>query len=306
MFRNRLNWKCQMKPIMKIYLFMLLALLCCLITTGCVSRPSANDKQPLLVNVMSYNIRYGSAEDGENHWRYRKQGMFEYLSSEAPDVLGVQEALDFQLKEIMENVSGYQFVGEGRDGGTSGEYNAIFYRSDKYILQDSGTFWLSETPQKPSIAWGNNCIRICTWAVLADKTTGRAFYVYNTHLDHVSQPSREKSVRLITKFMSKQNQSIPYVLTGDFNAGEDNAVIAYLKEQTVISLVDTFRAAHPHETIVGTANGFKVGNVNSAKIDYIFTNASANVLKADIHHPQYQGKYLSDHFPVTATLQFNQ
>ena len=93
---------------------------------------------------------------------------------------------------------------------------------------------------------------------------------------------------------------------GDFNAGEDNAAIKYLKEESEILFVDTFRVAHPAQAIVGTYNGFKVGNVNSAKIDYIFTNASAEILKAEIHHPKYQGKYLSDHFPVTATLQFNQ
>lgn len=265
--------------------------------------------QELEIYVMSFNIRYGSADDGQNHWNFRKDLVFDVIRQHSPDVIGLQEALHFQIDEIIENVPGYSIIGEGRDGGKKGEYSAILHKSERFDVDTSGTFWLSDTPAIPSNHWGNVCIRICTWVRLVDTKSGMSFYIYNTHLDHESQPSREKSVRLIANRILQRKHKDPFVLTGDFNAGEDNPALRYLKgekienEITPLPVLDAFRTLHTSVQKVGTFNGFK-GRTDGAKIDYIFVPPDVKVLQADILRTASNGKYPSDHFPVAARLRF--
>lgn len=253
------------------------------------------------VDVMSFNIRYGTTRDGENHWDNRKGQVIDVIRQYSPDVLGLQEALRFQMDEIRKSLPQYGETGVGRDGGTEGEYSAILYRLDRFDVYESGTFWLSDTPEVPSTHWGNRIRRICSWARLLDRQSGLAFYIYNTHLDHRSQPSREKSVRLIVDFIQKRTHPDPFVLTGDFNAGEDNPAIEYLKGKG--KMADTFRILHPEAEVVGTFNGFK-GRSNGPKVDCIFVSPSVTTLHASIVRTEKEGRYPSDHFPVTANLQF--
>jgi endonuclease/exonuclease/phosphatase family metal-dependent hydrolase len=261
------------------------------------------------VDVMSFNIRYGSANDGVNKWEARKNLVFDVIRENAPDVVGLQEALRFQIDEIREGVSGYGEIGEGREGGELGEYSAILYNQRRFDAADSGTFWLSDTPEVPSRHWGNTCIRICTWVRLMDRETKTAFYHYNTHLDHMSQTSRERSVRLIAQRIRERQPNDPYVLTGDFNAGEDNPAILYLKggdpadTQMPLLMVDTFRVLYPQEKTVGTFNGFK-GVATGDKIDYIFVSPGVNIISAEILRPPQGQPCPSDHFPIKAELQF--
>ena len=163
---------------------------------------------PDAVNVMSFNIRYGTADDGPNRWELRRQPMFDLLKTQDPDVLGLQEALHFQLDEILTALPAYRMVGVGRaDGGHSGEYSPILYRASRLTVQRAATFWFSDTPDLiKSNTWGNAIERICTWALFADRQ-GRSFYVYNLHLDHVSQPSREKSVALLLHALRRARRS---------------------------------------------------------------------------------------------------
>ena len=188
------------------------------------------------LQVMTFNIRYGTAYDGGNSWINRRKIVFKLLQNQNADVVGLQEALKFQIDEILEAVPQYVMVGSGRDDGkTEGEYSAILYNRKKFRLDESQTFWLSDTPEVPgSITWGNACTRICTWARLVEIKTGRAFYMYNLHLDHVSQSSRGKSVALVTERISQRRYKEPYILTGDFNAGENNPAILYLKGKAVL------------------------------------------------------------------------
>lgn len=276
----------------KIGLFMLLF-------AGCLASSGEADG-PLEVNVMSFNIRYGSANDGGNHWNKRKNLVFDVLRDQAPDVVGVQEALRFQLDEIGVRFPEYGEVGVGRDGGMKGEYSAILYRKDRFEVDGSGTFWLSDTPTISSKHWGNACVRICSWARLVDIESKQAFYVFNTHLDHRSQPSREKSVRLIMEKIQQRSDPDPFVLTGDFNADESNPAITYLKD---LGLVDTFRTLHPDAAEVGTFNAFK-GKADGGKIDFIFVRSNTRTLKASIVRDHHDGRYPSDHFPVTARIRF--
>lgn len=266
-----------------------------LLATGCLANEAFD------LHVMSFNIRYGSANDGANHWNKRSGLVFDVFQRHAPDVVGVQEALCFQLDEIRAQLPEYAEVGIGRDGGTNGEYSAILYRTNNLSVIESDTFWLSDTPEIPSKHWGNACVRICTWARFVHLETKQTFYIYNTHLDHRSQPSREKSVRLILERIRQRKHRDPFVLTGDFNAGEENPAIQLLKAN---GLVDPFRVLNPKATEVGTFNGFN-GTTTGEKIDFIFTESATRTLKTTIVHDHANGRYPSDHFPVTARIQFS-
>jgi len=260
---------------------------------------------PLDLRVMTFNVRNGRARDGLNGWSHRRAQVRDVILDHSPDVLGLQEAYRFQLDHMREDLPGYGELGLGRGGGSKGEYSAILYRTSRVEVGASGTFWLSDTPERPSRHWGNRYLRICTWAHLRDTRSGRMFYVYNTHLDHQSQPAREKSVRLIVQRIGERDgQQDPVVLTGDFNAGEDNVVVRSLQgasSDAPMAFVDSFRVLHPESTEVGTGNRFS-GRSNGEKIDYIFVPPGTRVTQASIIRSNVGGRYPSDHYPVTATI----
>jgi len=267
------------------------------------------------LSVMSFNIRYGTANDGANHWEKRHELVYDVIRKHDCDVVGLQEALHFQIEQICQAVPHHAIIGVGRDDGkTKGEYSAIMYRTDRLQVTDAGTFWLSDTPEVVgSTSWGNSITRICTWARFVRKTSGKAFYVFNVHLDHRSQPSREKSMVLLARRLRDRQYPDPVIVTGDFNAGENNPAIRYLRGElngntdddrlakNPIPLVDTFRLLHPEAAEAGTFNGFK-GERSGAKIDYIFVAPGTKVLEAVIIHDNENGRYPSDHCPVMARL----
>ena len=259
------------------------------------------------LRVMSFNIRYGTADDAENHWEKRRDIVFDLLRRQRSDVIGLQEALRFQLDELLKALPEYAVVGVGRDDGkAAGEHCAILYRKSRFLMQENGTFWLSDTPEVPgSKSWGNRITRICTWARLIDRQMGRGLYVYNVHLDHESQPSRECSVRLLLERMRSRQKAEPILLLGDLNAGEENPATRFLTSQLDFPLVDTFRVRRSDASDVGTFHAFR-GVTSGAKIDYVFTSLDFYVLDAQIVRDNRQGRYPSDHFPVTARLRWKQ
>lgn len=315
MYRKRISAVTRVPFVLSIAfgLWAVFNLCSCQYAEHAASDRTAEDGLPL--HVMSFNIRYGTANDGQNRWENRRDMVFDVLRKHQADVVGLQEALRFQIDQIRQALPKYGEIGVGRDDGrTKGEYCAILYCRDRFGVDESGTFWLSDTPEVAgSITWGNACTRICTWARLVEKKSGRAFYVFNLHLDHVSQPSREKSMVLLTQRIMNRTHPDTFVVTGDFNAGEDNPAILYLKGKSSLgeahqdksknpaAMVDTFRLLHPDATEVGTFNGF-VGNRKGEKIDYVFATSGAEVLEAQILHDEVDGRYPSDHFPVTARL----
>ena len=252
------------------------------------------------IAVMSFNIRYGTAKDGENEWTRRRTMLFDLVREQDADLVGLQEALDFQVDEITAAVPGYATIGVGRDdGGARGEFAAILFRKNRFRVAEAGTFWFSDTPAVPgSKSWGNNITRICTWARLIDRD-GRGFFVYNVHLDHQSQPSRERSTQLLRERIGARSFAAePVVVTGDFNVGEKNPALATLMGP----FVDTYRVVRPQETTVGTFTGFKFGNVGGEKIDYILVQPGTEVVHADIVRFTREQRYPSDHFPVVARV----
>lgn len=256
------------------------------------------------LRVMTYNLRYGLANDGENSWPHRREMLFNVIRDFNPDVLGVQEALEFQLDELGEALPGYKYVGVGReDGKRRGEFAAILYRSERLECAASGTFWLSDTPEVVgSTSWGNQLTRICTWAEFRDRAAeGARFRIYNNHWDHQSQPAREGSAALVLKKIAADAADLPVLVTGDFNAGEDNKATAIILHGDP-KLRDTFRAIHPDVKDVGTFTGF-ADRTDGRKIDYVLVTPQWQVKDADIIRTQVDGRYPSDHFPVTAVVE---
>jgi endonuclease/exonuclease/phosphatase family metal-dependent hydrolase len=258
------------------------------------------------LRLMTFNIRYGTAPDGDDAWPLRRALAVRVIRDFDPHVLGVQEALAFQLDAIQQELTQYSRIGVGRDDGReAGEYSAILYDRRRLAPLDQGTFWLSDTPEVPgSTTWGNRITRIATWARFADRASGGSFYVFNTHFDHESQPSRERSAQLLlARIAARPSPHEPVVLTGDFNAGEDNPAFRTLlaSRDGAGRLADTFRAVHPSATDVGTFHAFR-GERTGAKIDAILASAEWQVPAAAIVHTNENGRFPSDHFPVTATL----
>lgn len=265
------------------------------------------------IKVMTFNIRVGTAADGDNAWDKRKGLVYQVLKDQDADFVGMQEDLNFQLNAIDDAVDGYKRIGIGTvDGMAKGPHNSIYYRKSRFMLTEHDTFWLSDTPgQAGSTTWGNDHPRAVTWGHFIEKDTGYSFYVYNTHFDHISQNSRENSAVLLAKRISNRGApEDPFVVTGDFNAGESNVVIRFLKgnaqidgKDALATMRDSFRVFKPDADKVGTAHGFN-GGTGGNKIDYVWISPKQEVTNAFINHFNVDGRYPSDHFPVIGVVRF--
>ena len=269
---------------------------------ACAGAPRASIPVAEPVRVMTFNIRYGTADDGAHAWPLRRDLVFGVIAAQRPTVLGVQEALRFQLDEIAAALPAFGEIGVGRDDGAEGgEYSAILFDRARLEALGQGTFWLSDTPDVPgSKSWGNHFPRVVTWAHFRDHITGAAFYVYNTHWDHESQASRERSAVLLLERIAARAAPDPVLLMGDFNAGPDNPAFRALLEGGAVRLSDTFRTVHPTGE-VGTYHAFQ-GDRSGARIDAILASPEWQVLDAAIITFSDGNRYPSDHFPATATL----
>ena len=252
------------------------------------------------LKLMSFNIRFGSAKDGINHWDKRKNLVYDLINQESPDIYGVQEALKFQLQALQKNVPGYAKLGVARGTKSNNEFSSIFYKKEKYKALNNGTFWLSDTPEKPSTSWGNKILRICTWAHFEAKTSGKDFYVFNTHWDHLSKQSHFKSSELILSRIKSLNTEPPCFITGDFNIGEMSPAIKLIRDA---GFADSFRVLHPKATPVGTFNAFQ-NKRHGNKIDYIFVPTNVEIVEAKIIRNQEGKPSPSDHFPITGIVRF--
>ena len=216
--------------------------------------------------VMSFNVRYGTAPDGDFVWENRRDAACAMIVDQHPAVFGVQEALDFQLAWFEEHCPGYKYVGVGREDGISeGEHMAVFYDTERIELKEWGTYWLSETPFQPSLGWDAACRRTATWTLLLDKATGRQFYFVNTHLDHVGREARRKGLLLLVDQISAMNpDDFPMILTGDMNVYPDDPCLDELR-----TLMDDSRQTAPVTDNEQTWHNW--GKVTgNPPIDYIF------------------------------------
>jgi endonuclease/exonuclease/phosphatase family metal-dependent hydrolase len=256
-----------------------------------------------MLEVMTFNIRYPNRDDGLNYWKLRSRFVVDVLREKLPEVIGLQEAMRSQLDDLAKQLPEYAEVGIGRDDGKSaGEYSAILYKKSVLESTDSGTFWLSDTPEIPgSRTWHHVCPRVCTWSHFKHLPSGRSFYVFNTHWDHESEEARTKSVQLLTeRIEQRKHPADPFMITGDFNCGEQSAPIQALRKS--LALRDSFRIVNPQAAEVGTFHAWS-GRTTEAKIDYIWVDPTMTAVEAEILHTQRDGRYPSDHFPVRAKLQ---
>ncbi|MNK84412.1 Endonuclease/Exonuclease/phosphatase family protein [compost metagenome] len=255
------------------------------------------------LKLMTYNIRLSLESDKENSWNNRKEDAFALMSYYHPDYFGVQEAVPQQMVDIKTNLKDYDYVGVGRDDGKNqGEYSAIFYDKNKLEVVKSGTFWLSETPEKTSKGWDAAYNRVCTYAFFKIKKSGKKFLAMNLHFDHVGDVARVNSSKLILEKIKELNpQNLPLTLTGDFNLTDDTEPIKIISK----SLDNVFyHSKKPHYGPIGTFTAFDVNTVPKERIDYIFVKGFEAQSNRTINDRRENLLYPSDHFPILAEISF--
>lgn len=262
------------------------------------------------LRVMTFNIRFNNPTDGFNAWPHRRELAASMIRYHDADVVGLQEALYGQLEDLTDMLPGYEWYGVSRDDGSSepnssGEFAAILYRVDRLERLGGGNFWLSPTPQEVgSVGWDAALTRIATWCRFRDKRSGREFYHFNTHFDHVGQQAREESARLILRQMAAiVEELLPVVLTGDFNCVPTDAPYRVLTGEK--ALLDALLiSAQPHHGPRSTWSGFSFPGQPGRRIDYIFVNDQVEVIRHGTLSESWSGRFPSDHLPVLAEIQF--
>jgi endonuclease/exonuclease/phosphatase family metal-dependent hydrolase len=289
-------------------LILAISLVCLL----CHAAPRPTIGQAADVRVMSFNIRYGTANDGDNHWEKRKRFLIETIKAFDPDLLGTQETLGFQRDYLAENLQGYDVFGVGReDGREKGEMAALYFKRSRFQKIDGGHFWLSQTPDQPgSKSWDSALPRMVTWVKLHDRrrTDAKPILFFNTHFDHRGVEARKESARLLRRRVAELGKSCSVIVTGDFNTGEGSEPYRQLfgpDNGERSPLGDTYRIAYPgRATNEGTFSGFKVDATSGSRIDWIGVSRDWKIIKATIDRTTREGRTPSDHFPVTAVLRF--
>ena len=278
---------------------LLLALLAAL--PAAAATPSA----PL--RVMAFNIRYGTAADGDNAWPRRTELVYDVIARFQPDLLGFQEVLDFQFDALAARFPDLASEGVGRDDGRrKGEFSSLAYRRDRFTRVAGGTFWLSTTPDvSGSKSWDAALPRICTWVRLRETASGRELVFANTHFDHRGQVARREAARVLSERLGPVAAGVPAVLTGDFNITEDTPAFRVLvdpPEPSWVRWIDAYRTLHPERSPdEASFNGFK-GTVRGSRIDFVLHTTHFRATAAAIDRHQRDGRYPSDHYPVNAVL----
>mgnify|MGYP001038728653 FL=1 len=281
------------------------------------------------LTVVSYNLRYENDWDAEagNGWKQRYPHATDQLHFIRPDVFGTQELKSGQINDILQSMPQYSYIGVAReDGKEDGEYAAIFYNRDKIKLVDSGNFWISETPERPSKGWDGQCTRICTWGHF-ETPDGKPFYYFNMHMDHVGIVARREGGKLIVdKIKEIAGDNATVLLSGDFNVDQSSEVYDVFATSGI--LADTYENAKYRFAPNGTFNSFNPANTTSSRIDHIFTSPNVTVDRYGILTDMYweeetdaeerKGndapleidlkerplRTISDHYPVVVYLEF--
>lgn len=263
---------------------------------GAVDEPG-----PPPLTVMTFNLRYASPTP-PHAWPRRRPVMKALWHELAPDVVGTQEGVYGQLRDLAADLSAYDWIGLGREGGSRGEFMAVFYRKDRLEPLAFDHFWLSDSPAiVGSTGWGNFLPRMVTWVHFRDRRGGQEFYFVNTHLDHLSQRSREKSAALIRKRVEALKTPLPVILVGDFNASaEHNPAYDLLVGREAFA--DTWTTAGRRGDAIGTFHNYRGPVRGGSRIDWILTRGPATALSTEVVTFARDGQYPSDHFPVVARL----
>ncbi len=260
---------------------------------------------PLTLRVMTFNLRFASPQP-PNAWPDRRPVVRQLIEREAPDVIGTQEGVYQQLRDIAADLPEYEWIGLGREGGSRGEFMAVFFRRERFEPLAYDHFWLSDTPDAiGSMSWGNKYQRMVTWVRFRDRATDREFLFWNTHLDHQVEVARQKAAELIRQRIATLPPEIPLLLVGDFNCPAGNsAAFDALTSET--GLVDTWTRAKERENeSLNTFHDYKPPLHDGFRIDWILARNPTAVDRAAIVDDREGPQYPSDHFPVTATVRFD-
>jgi endonuclease/exonuclease/phosphatase family metal-dependent hydrolase len=272
------------------------------------------------LNVMSFNIRYSygglDEQATENNWTDakfpRRDRVIRVIRDRLPDILGVQEARHLQIKDLQAALPEFDFYGIGRDDGkTGGEYSGIFYNKERFARLAAGSFWLSDTPEKPGTTFykAENAVpRIASWVRLLDQESRREIFVLNMHWDHIDVAARRKSASLVRERLADLAEGLPTIVMGDLNAGENSAAVVALRgenDATGRPLADSYRTVHPERKPDEASFGGWEGRTEGRRIDFILHTADFQPTAAAIVRTSYDGHWPSDHYPVTATLQLS-
>lgn len=249
----------------------------------------------MIVDVMSFNLRYWNEGDGENSWPHRLQAVKMVIDKYQPVVLGTQEGLPTMLAGLDAILPGYERFGSGRDKDRTGEHNAVYYRPDQLKLVEQGQFWLSTEPEVPgSRSWDSSLPRICTWGVFEPIGAGARFAVFNTHLDHAGEEARRNGAEIIWERMAPLAAGgMPCILMGDFNCEPADAPVQLFRSHLRDALMEKNAGG-------ATFHGFS--GLSLSWIDYIFATPDVEVVEAAIVKDRVDGRFPSDHFPITARL----
>ena len=268
----------------------------------CPQVEAQKNEPPATFKVMTFNIRYAS-NFGANSWPKRRTGVVQVIEKKKADLIGTQEGLHHQLLYMDKELENHKWIGVGREGKKKGEFMAIFYRTDRFKPLETKHFWLSDTPEVVgSASWGNSVKRMVTWVRFLDRKTHKEFYFWNTHFDHRSQPSREKSALLINKRVDALQTKLPVILVGDFNAvAKANRAYNTLTGQGAFK--DSFETAKEKVNADwNTFNSFRKTNKGKRRIDWILTKGTAKTDHTEIVLFDETKQLPSDHQPVTAII----
>jgi endonuclease/exonuclease/phosphatase family metal-dependent hydrolase len=259
------------------------------------------------LTVVSCNLRVDAGpREPAQAWPLRRPVVSAIIRQLAPDFLGTQEGNFPQLQDLRLDLPGYRFIGQGREGGSRGEFVAIFYRTDRFAPLEEGNFWLSDTPEiVGSRTWGNRYIRMATWGRFSDRQHQREIMVLNTHWDHEVPGARENSARLIRNRVAGWPAGVPVVVTGDFNAvaGRDRAYDLMVQDGF---FQDTWTAAAERlgDPLLDTFHDFQPARREGRRIDWILSRGPLRTVDTEIVAGSFDGHHPSDHFPVVARLDY--
>jgi len=253
------------------------------------------------LSVMSWNIRLDTPADSADRWDLRKAGVVQVMKEYHPTFIGVQEALPQQMAYLVDNLTGYQFIGIGREAGGMGEYSAIFYDTTRFLVLTSSTFWLSPTPNQVSTGWDAALPRICTYGEFLSNTDHSVLWVFNTHFDHIGKVARMESARLIMdsiKQIITKEPTSHVILMGDFNSGPDSEPSEYISKQFGKQGTSIRKTSGPN----GTFNAFKMDEPIEKCIDYIFVQNLRVSETIHIDKRLQNNHFPSDHLPVWSKI----
>ena len=256
------------------------------------------------LRVMSFNIRLGVANDGENRWDLRKDLVVKTIRDYNPDLLGLQEVFPMQEEYLRHHFPNYVYYGRSRlVDPEDGEACSVMFRKDRFEPIEQSTFWLSETPEEPgSKSWDSSLPRIANMISLKDKQAGgKKLVLINTHFDHRGKVARAEAAKIIRGRVTGFTKGTRVVITGDFNSGEGSKPYQSLVGENVI---DTFRKVHPERTEEESTFTAWTGRLIGNRIDWVLCSSNFRVLSAEINRTNENGRYPSDHYPVTATLNY--